>query len=139
VSFATVLLGVCIFAPQSIADVAAMLWKVACRTLLEIADDHLRRRGGGYQIGSTIVTRADGDLVGATPLHHGGKMGEDADVVNRWVWNNCELSALGAESTPAALSIPQLCGYVWRLLIVGARSVRWWSPEVCLLHWPTSN
>ncbi len=69
VSYRDGLLDVCIFAPQSVVDVATMLWKVAWQDF--VGDQrmiYLQAREVVIESDPVIVTQADGDLVGATPL-----------------------------------------------------------------------
>jgi YegS/Rv2252/BmrU family lipid kinase len=69
VSYRDGLLDVCIFAPQSVVDVATMLWKVAWQDF--VGDQrmiYLQAREVVIESNPPIVTQADGDLVGTTPL-----------------------------------------------------------------------
>ena len=64
------LLDVCIFAPQSVVDLAAMLWKVAWRSFGE--DErmlYLQARDIRIESDIPVMTQVDGDVTGVTPLH----------------------------------------------------------------------
>lgn len=68
-SFQDGLLDVCIYAPRSLPDVAAVLWKVARRQY--IGDDrmiYLQAREVSIDADPPIVTQVDGDCTGETPL-----------------------------------------------------------------------
>lgn len=69
VSFHDGLLDVCIFAPRSVADVAAVLWKVAFR---QFSSDqrmiYLQARDIYIESDPPVVTQADGDCIGQTPF-----------------------------------------------------------------------
>ncbi len=69
VSFQDGLLDICIFAPRTLPDVAAVLWKVARRQY--IGDDrmiYLQAREVSIDADPPIVTQVDGDSSGETPL-----------------------------------------------------------------------
>jgi YegS/Rv2252/BmrU family lipid kinase len=68
-SFRDGLLDVCVFAPRTLPDVAAVLWKVARRKY--VGDDrmiYLQAREVRIDADPPIVTQVDGDCVGETPL-----------------------------------------------------------------------
>jgi diacylglycerol kinase (ATP) len=69
VSFEDGLLDVCIFAPRSLTDVAAVLWRVASR---RYAGDnrmiYLQAREIRIECDPPTITQVDGDLSGHTPL-----------------------------------------------------------------------
>ncbi|HET8656173.1 MAG TPA: diacylglycerol kinase family protein [Longimicrobiaceae bacterium] len=63
------LLDVCIFAPRSVPDVAAVLWRVASRN--PVVDErmiYLQARQVRVESDPPVVTQVDGDLAGETPL-----------------------------------------------------------------------
>jgi diacylglycerol kinase (ATP) len=68
-SFQDGLLDVCIFTPRNLPDVAAVLWKIARR---RYADDermiYLQVREIHIEAEPPVVTQADGDPAGETPL-----------------------------------------------------------------------
>lgn len=69
VSFHDGLLDVCIFAPRTLPDVAAVLWRVASRRYH--GDDrliYLRAREIRVESDPAVITQVDGDLGGQTPL-----------------------------------------------------------------------
>lgn len=69
VSFSDGLLNVCIFAPRTLPDVAAVLWRVA-RGRFQ-GDDrmiYLQAREVRIESDPPIITQVDGDLLGETPL-----------------------------------------------------------------------
>ena len=68
-SFQDGLLDICIFAPRTLPDVAAVLWKVARRQY--VGDDrmiYLQAREVRIEADPPIVTQVDGDCTGETPL-----------------------------------------------------------------------
>ena len=69
VSFHDGMLDVCIFAPRTFSDVAAVLWRVARGQY--VGDDrmiYLRARDIRIESETPVVTQVDGDVVGETPL-----------------------------------------------------------------------
>jgi YegS/Rv2252/BmrU family lipid kinase len=69
VSFHDGMLDVCIFAPRTLTDVAAVLWRVARGQY--VGDDrmiYLRARDIRIESETPVVTQVDGDVVGETPL-----------------------------------------------------------------------
>lgn len=69
VSFHDGMLDVCIFAPRTFSDVAAVLWRVARGQY--VGDDrmiYLRARDIRIEAETPVVTQVDGDVVGETPL-----------------------------------------------------------------------
>jgi diacylglycerol kinase (ATP) len=69
VSFVDGLLDVCIFAPRSLTDVAAVLWRVASRRY--VGDErmiYLQAREIRIDCEPATITQVDGDLAGYTPL-----------------------------------------------------------------------
>jgi YegS/Rv2252/BmrU family lipid kinase len=69
VSFHDGLLDVCIFAPRTLTDVAAVLWRVARRKYQ--GDErmiYLQAREVRIETDPVLVTQVDGDLAGETPL-----------------------------------------------------------------------
>jgi diacylglycerol kinase (ATP) len=69
VSFEDGLLDVCIFAPRSLPDVAAVLWRVASRRY--VGDQrmiYLQAREIRIDADPPTITQVDGDLAGPTPL-----------------------------------------------------------------------
>ena len=69
VSFHDGMLDVCIFAPRTLSDVAAVLWRVARGQY--VGDDrmiYLRARDVRIDSETPVVTQVDGDVVGETPL-----------------------------------------------------------------------
>ena len=69
VSFHDGMLDVCIFAPRTLTDVAAVLWRVARGQY--VGDDrmiYLRARDVRIESEAPVVTQVDGDVVGETPL-----------------------------------------------------------------------
>ena len=69
VSFHDGMLDVCIFAPRTLSDVAAVLWRVARGQY--VGDDrmiYLRARDIRIESETPVVTQVDGDVVGETPL-----------------------------------------------------------------------
>jgi diacylglycerol kinase (ATP) len=69
VSFRDGLLDVCIFAPRTLPDVAAVLWRVASRRY--IGDQrmiYLQARSIRIESDPPLITQVDGDLAGQTPL-----------------------------------------------------------------------
>lgn len=69
VSFHDGMLDVCIFAPRTLTDVAAVLWRVARGQY--VGDDrmiYLRARDVRIESETPVVTQVDGDVVGETPL-----------------------------------------------------------------------
>jgi diacylglycerol kinase (ATP) len=69
ISFRDGLLDVCVFAPRRASDVAALLWRIARRRYR--GDDrliYLRAAHVRVESDPPVVTEADGDLVGSTPL-----------------------------------------------------------------------
>lgn len=69
VSFQDGLLDVCIFAPRTLSDVAAVLWRVARKQYA--GDDrmiYLRAREVRIETDPPVVTQVDGELAGQTPL-----------------------------------------------------------------------
>ena len=68
-SFQDGLLDICIFAPRTLPDVAAVLWKVARRQY--VGDDrmiYLQARQVRIEADPSVVTQVDGDCTGETPL-----------------------------------------------------------------------
>ena len=69
ISFRDGLLDVCVFAPRTFSDVAAVLWRVARR---QYAGDErmifLRAREVRVETDTPVVTQVDGEAVGETPL-----------------------------------------------------------------------
>jgi YegS/Rv2252/BmrU family lipid kinase len=68
-SFHDGLLDVCIFAPRTLTDVAAVLWRVARRKYQ--GDErmiYLQAREVRIETDPVLVTQVDGDLAGETPL-----------------------------------------------------------------------
>jgi diacylglycerol kinase (ATP) len=69
VSFQDGLLDVCIFAPRSAGDVAALFWRIARRQYR--GDDrliYLRAAGVRVEADPAVVTEVDGEVIGRTPL-----------------------------------------------------------------------
>jgi diacylglycerol kinase (ATP) len=69
VSFHDGMLDVCIFAPRTFSDVAAVLWRVARGQY--VGDDrmiYLRARDIRIESETPVVTQVDGEVVGETPL-----------------------------------------------------------------------
>lgn len=69
VSFQDGLLDVCIFAPRTLTDVAAVLWRVASRQY--VGDNrliYLQAREIRVEADPPTITQVDGDLAGSTPL-----------------------------------------------------------------------
>lgn len=69
ISFRDGLLDVCIFAPRSAGDVAALLWRVARRRYA--GDDrllYLRAAEVRVESDPAVVTEIDGEVIGTTPL-----------------------------------------------------------------------
>jgi diacylglycerol kinase (ATP) len=69
VSFEDGLLDVCIFAPSSLTDVAAVLWRVASRRY--VGDNrliYLQASEIRIECDPPTITQVDGDLAGYTPL-----------------------------------------------------------------------
>ena len=69
VSFHDGLLDVCVFAPRSLTDVAAVLWRVARRQYQ--GDErmiYLQAREVRIETDPPLVTQVDGDISGETPL-----------------------------------------------------------------------
>jgi YegS/Rv2252/BmrU family lipid kinase len=69
VSFHDGLLDICIFAPRTLTDVAAVLWRVARRQY--VGDErmiYLQAREVRIETDPPLVTQVDGDLAGETPL-----------------------------------------------------------------------
>ncbi len=63
------MLDICIFAPRSLPDVAAVLWKVASRRY--VGDDRmifLQAREIRIESDPPVIAQADGDVAGETPL-----------------------------------------------------------------------
>lgn len=68
-SFHDGLLDVCIFAPRSLTDVAAVLWRVASRQ--HRGDErmiYLQARSIRVESDPPVITQVDGDCIGDTPL-----------------------------------------------------------------------
>lgn len=68
-SFHDGLLDVCIFAPRTLTDVAAVLWRVASRRYQ--GDErmiYLQAREIRIESDPAVITQVDGDCVGRTPL-----------------------------------------------------------------------
>jgi diacylglycerol kinase (ATP) len=68
-SFHDGLFDVCVFAPQTLTDVAAVLWKVARRRY--VGDDrmiYLQASQIRIATDPPVITQVDGDCLGQTPL-----------------------------------------------------------------------
>ncbi len=69
VSFHDGLLDVCVFAPRTLTDVAAVMWRVALRRY--VGDErmiYLQAREIRVESDPPMVTQVDGELLGETPL-----------------------------------------------------------------------
>lgn len=70
VSYQDGLLDVCIFAPRTLPDVAAVVWRVVSRQYA--GDDrliYLQAADVRVESDPPVVTEVDGELIGSTPLH----------------------------------------------------------------------
>lgn len=69
VSFRDGMLDLCIFAPQTLSDVAAVLWRIARGAYAGDARMlYLRAREVRVESDPPVVTEVDGEVLGATPL-----------------------------------------------------------------------